>query len=86
MNGNNNAHRNASCWKGYVKDSTVCEKREKNYVKPILYYFFHILLPLPVIGLVELDLNPLNWSVYTHLIGAIWVLYATKKLFQVLAR
>lgn len=80
------SNRNIPCTKGDNADTTVCEKREKSFTKPIIYWLLHVLLPLPVVSLFELEWNPLNWSIYTHLIGAIWVLYATKKLYDVIGR
>lgn len=77
---------NGFCTKGHVQNTTMCEKRERSFTMPIIYYLLHILLPLPVVSLIELDWNPLHWSMYTHLIGAIWVLYATVKLLKVLGR
>lgn len=77
---------NRSCWKGVLANTTVCEKREKSFAKPFFYYFLHILLPLPIVSLAELEWNPLEWSVYTHLVGAVWVAYVTAKLIRVLGR
>lgn len=71
---------------GSGKIGIVCERRQKSYIKPFIYYFLQILLLIPVLGLFAMNLNPLQWSNTFYLLSLVWILYATKKLFIVLAR
>lgn len=70
----------------YQKNNITCERRQASYVKPFVYFALQIVLLLPVFGIVEMDLNPLRWSVFSYFFAAIWVMYATYKLFRVLGR
>lgn len=72
--------------KGFKKNNITCERRQVSYVKPFVYYFLQIILLLPVFGMVEMDLNPLRWSLFSYIVSAVWILYATNKLLHVLAR
>lgn len=73
------------CYKN-GKSNIVCERRQKSYVKPFIYYFLQILLLIPVLGIFAMNLNPLQWSTFHYVLSLVWILYATKKLFMVLAR
>lgn len=68
------------------KSNIVCERRQKSYVKPFIYYFLQILLLIPVFGIFAMNLNPLHWSNFHYVLSLVWILYATKKLFMVLER
>jgi hypothetical protein len=71
---------------GNGKSGIVCERRQKSYVKPFIYYCLQILLLIPVLGIFAMNLNPLHWSNFHYVLSLVWILYATKKLFTVLAR
>lgn len=72
--------------KNYSKNYIVSERRQVNYIKPFIYYSLQLLLLVPLFGMIEMDLNPLRWSGYSYAISALWIVYSTKKLLQVLVR
>lgn len=69
-----------------VRDNRTFERRKASYIKPFFYYFLQISLLIPIFGIIELNLNPLQWSVICYGVSAIWILYSTKNLLRVLAR
>ncbi len=71
---------------GNGKSNCICERRQKSYIKPFIYYFLQILLLIPVLGLFAMNLNPLHWSHFHYVLSLVWILYITKKLLMVLAR
>lgn len=62
------------------------ERRQVSYVKPFIYYFLQIILLVPVFGMIEMDLNPFQWSLFSYIVSVVWILYATNKLLHVLGR
>lgn len=69
-----------------VRDNRVFERRKVSYVKPFFYYFLQISLLIPILGIIELNLNPLQWSAICYGISTGWIIYTTKSLLRVLAR
>jgi hypothetical protein len=72
--------------KGNRNSSLTCERRRVSYVKPFIYYFLQIILLVPIFGILEMDLNPLRWSLFSYAISAVWMFYITAKLFRILER
>ena len=66
--------------------SLTCERRRVSYIKPFIYYFLQIILLVPIFGILEMDLNPLEWSSFSYAVSAVWMFYITAKLFRILER
>lgn len=69
-----------------ARDNRTFERRKVSYIKPFFYYFLQISLLVPIFGIIELNLNPLQWSAICYGVSTIWILYSTKSLLRVLAR
>jgi uncharacterized membrane protein (GlpM family) len=62
------------------------ERRKKSYIKPSIYYGLEIIGIYLILSIIQVDINPKEWSIIAFILFFIAFFYFSKRFSIVLAR
>lgn len=61
-------------------------RKEPSYIVPIFFFCLEVAIMYLFISLLNWDINPSGWNVYSYIVTSIWFMYICMKFYHVLKR